>query len=486
VLSTTVRFCDYYGYPGMVALGAFFRQVPNSRPAPGFRDPTLVVDAPPDRPGFSGEMGFAEAHWADIARAISNNGYILQETKAWARTVVNRMRALASLHGTKPANVDYRKIRNVLEEMIDTIALLESLLFLAEKAGLGKFDLKAVLDAYLGDVQLVTDFAPIRTEIVGRFHEVLAAAAHRHPNAEIHVVAHSEGTVVSFLGLLEACDDPARHPWIQRVRGYMTLGSPIDKHLILWPSLFDKFKRPNPATTAQIRWLNYVDYADPVGFDLDTAREWIESRGYARVFQFAKEDDFEFQRYPVPGKAHVDYWADSEVFDHFIRRVIDPPAAPTPREAKWLRTGPRTIWWVPIASYLIGYLIPFVAIQGAVYILCKAIAEFLDPKDVLPHPHLISTVIALGLLISGTTCWLRLLRLTRGWKWFFIGGGIYALSAWAFYSLASHMSGQVVELRWFEAYMPDSWPLGLGTLLTSAAFIVTGVLLDLRRILGTR
>lgn len=46
----------------------------------------------------------------------------------------------------------------MLEEVIETVYVLENLLFLVEKAGLGRFDLKRVLDEYLGDVQIMTEF----------------------------------------------------------------------------------------------------------------------------------------------------------------------------------------------------------------------------------------------------------------------------------------------------------------------------------------
>lgn len=48
----------------------------------------------------------------------------------------------------------------------------------------------------------------------------------------------SEDTVVSFLGLLEGFREPQSPGWVKQVRGFMTLGSPIDKHLALWPELF--------------------------------------------------------------------------------------------------------------------------------------------------------------------------------------------------------------------------------------------------------
>src|SRR5258707_2775573 len=75
--------------------------------------------------------------------------------------------------------------------------------------------------------------------------------------------------------------DPNVHEipdWLKRVRGYMTIGSPIDKHILLWPRLWKKL---NPQLAngmfsgERIRWRNYYDYGDPVGFKLDSARLWL-------------------------------------------------------------------------------------------------------------------------------------------------------------------------------------------------------------------
>ncbi len=203
----------------------------------------LVVSGPSTPPGLN-TIGFAEIYWADLAREIETAGYTLQETKEWCRSVVSRIRVLAERRSPGRSDIHYGQIEYVLEEAIDAIGTMESLLFLAKKAGVLDFDLNRMLDDYLGDVQLVTEFAGVRAKIVGRLHEALGNAHQLYPDAEIHVVAHSEGTVVAFLGLLEAATNPVSYPWIKQVRGLMTIGSPIDKHLILWPDLFTQFIGP--------------------------------------------------------------------------------------------------------------------------------------------------------------------------------------------------------------------------------------------------
>lgn len=489
ILATAIRFCDHYGYKGMLPLGAF-HAFPPTAPEPGtivVAPPTppdaalFINDPPPFKPceDLSDVVGFVEVHWADVARKISDDRYTLQETKAWAYSLVNRVRVLASLRNENShAEIDYPRIALVLEEIIDAIRVIETLLMVSQKAGFGEFDLRKILDSFLGDVQLVTEFSPVRAQILAKFAWVMQSVAQRYPKSEIHIIAHSEGTVVSFLGLLEACDDPATHAWIRQVHGFVTLGSPIDKHLILWPRLFDRFKQPDAKLNHEIRWANYVDYGDPVGFDLDTARDWITARGYANVLKFDARDDYSFRRYPVPGKAHVDYWTDPEVFSHLIQTVVAPKPL-TDEEAKIHAKGPPPRWWVPLVSYGVGYLLPLIVLHLGVYILCKAIYNYLDPKDAQPHPHFVATVLGLSWLVAGTTIWLRIVRLTRTWPWFALGLGIYALCAGGYYWLVVRNWVEkpgVSELAWFET-IGIGFGLSPGLTAFFASFIVVALVL---------
>ncbi len=516
ILATAVRFCDYFGYPGMVPLGAFSGVLQTG--ADGKRMPAYAVETPPTCGGLAGEIGFAEVYWADVARREDTDGYNLQETKAWAKSVVNRVRVLATEKDPANADLDFPRIRLVLEEMIEAISVFESLLFLSQKAGVFDFNLKKMLDAFLGDVQQVADFPPIRAAILAKFHEALDAIGELYPGAEIYIVSHSEGTVVAWLGLLEACDAPAAHSWINRVRGFMTLGSPIDKHLILWPGLFEKFKGPPvrpgagfpfgddgardgeyiaPAPEANgwvttnaravlrsagarqepwIRWVNYVDYADPVGFNLDTARRWLQARGYDQVFRFHDADDFSFRRYPVPGEAHVEYWNDAEVFGHFIRTVVAPPPHPVPAaELAELALGPPSIKWVPLVSYGVAYMIPVAFVLLGVYILAKGVDGFLDGDAKVHHSVLPIRIVGLSALVLGTTVWLRIVRLTRTWGWFALGMLLYIAGAGLFFWSAQHFAGRPGpdELTWFEAPLGGTVAMpGVAGAGASGAFIL--------------
>ena len=70
------------------------------------------------------------------------------------------------------AERDFRLVKQVLSEMIQTIAVLDRICYLAERAGLFTFDFRQLLDDYLGDVQVVTEFEENRKEILVAFRDV--------------------------------------------------------------------------------------------------------------------------------------------------------------------------------------------------------------------------------------------------------------------------------------------------------------------------
>lgn len=419
-------------------------------------------------------IGFSEVYWADIPDIAVRDGHTLEETKAWARTVVSRVRAeyyrtrrgfsetdwlrLPAADRLQLREPDFTLAAEVLEEIIDTIDVLENLLFLAKKAGIAEFDLRRVLEQYVGDVQTFTEFRQFRCDIIGRFHRAMQQIHEDHDEARLHIVAHSEGTVVSFLGLLHALSGHTVTPaldskdatiskgtappgWVRNVAGLMTFGSPIDKHLLLWPELFEQFDFAGSHTTvgaSPIEWRNYYDYGDPVGFKLDTARRWLDEV-QCKSFNFKQEElkartpthqpqrhDIGFARYLLPGKAHNDYWTDAAVFEHYVRDVIFPegPAAVVPR------TRPL----VYLVSPLIPYLLSFVLLYTGTLILHRAVSHFIRPpletiqsyvlwtnlgslRDSVKPGLLYQEALGLAFLYAGTTLLARWPRLARGGFW---------------------------------------------------------------------
>ena len=416
-------------------------------------------------------IGFAEVFWADIPQEVVKEGRTLEETKAWARTVVARAKSLcrqAELHnGSDLVPPDFNLAAEVLEEIIDTVYVLQNLVYVAEKAGIFKFDLRRVLEEYLGDVQIVTEFGYYRKDIVGRFHRAMESicksCTEANPNVRLHIVAHSEGTVVSFLGLLHAMSkqrvvpiDLPKRPkadlvplpdfpeWLKHVKGFMTLGSPIDKHLLLWPRLW-KDLQPKLANDLfakeRIHWRNYYDYGDPVGFDLDTARLWLKYNQDCRAFEFEPEHDIGFARYLLPGEAHNEYWNDADVFEHFITDVVK--RKPGDKEK------PKPKLLVEILSPLLPYLLSFFLLGLGIFIVHKAVQIYIHPSfDPLQRfvrfnqlgiqpAHLYSgsdlvlTALGISFLVAGPTVLARLPSLTAGRRWFAARGKRGATSATA-------------------------------------------------------
>jgi hypothetical protein len=409
------QFCRYVGQPSGIPLGNFYND-----------EPTFSIGEPHDVQLFR-RFAFAEVYWASYPRTLAEEKHRLEETRAWAGTIVERLRLRyeverkdvqrksAALHISEiavPQRPNFALLKQVMGEMVLTITVIDRICFLAEKAGIFSFRLKQLLDDYLGDVQVVAEFDAERRKILAAFRSTLDAIAVQYPNAQIYIVAHSEGTVVSFLGLLEGLSDANRPRWADDVAGFMTIGSPIDKHLILWPELFAK-KSPSAKPKTRIQWRNYYDYGDPVGFELDGIRDWIGTNEWKDVFEFDECHDFGFARYPLPGKAHVDYWNDDDVFGHFLSTVVDSSCASNTGRPH--TDPPQSKWWAPIASYAASYGAVFSLLAIAAFIMVKALMAALDPTDAIDESSASIAVRSAGLtaLLFGITASCRVPRLTR-------------------------------------------------------------------------
>ncbi len=412
-------------YPAAVPLGAFHE------------NEGIVALKPPFPPGFA----FAEVYWATIPREAAKDAYIIEEAKAWARTIVGRLKLRWRQCGgetTYCRERDFDLMALILSEMIESIAILDRICFLADRAGLFKFDLRKMMEDYFGDVQVVVDFASLRTKILETFDRTMTAVHNAFPNAEIYIVAHSEGTVVSFLGLLKAYREANPPAWSKCVRGLMTLGSPIDKHLVLWPSLFGETP-PACAPDQRIEWHNYYDLGDPVGFALDDMRAWVNHHEWARVFDFRAEYDYGYSRYPFPGKAHVDYWNDDAVFRHFIDTVVNktsrasntadteqqPPAATTRAKdtASEQASPPQDKPGIRLMSYVVPYLLVLAIIGVGAYFFYRAARAFVYPLEAedISGIDVAKNVIAITFLLFGITAASRIPRLTRATLWRVLG-----------------------------------------------------------------
>jgi hypothetical protein len=390
-------------------------------------------------------IGFGEVYWANIPRGPARERYTLEESKKWARTVVERIRGFDP-PGHHTAE-DYRLAAQVIEEMIDGVRSIERLLFLARFANLMSFDLRRVLVDYLGDVQVVAEFANYRQRILTGFQQVLATIHEADKTAELYLVAHSEGTVIAFLGILQALrqekleplpkhDRPPSTDWVRQLRGFMTIGSPLNKHLFLWPELFQECAAPpnNVPDEAMIDWRNYYDRGDPIGFQLEQIWRWLRVTGWHRFFKFGEERDAGFTRYLFPGKAHTDYWKDEGVFGHFLQEVVKLPRDPDPKVAESRSRRPDDDPFAKRVSPVVPHVLAFGLLVLGVFLLYKAVTGFTLP---LPEKsgEVTWNVLAISALLAGVSAAARIPRLTKSWRWHVGGYVVFLLSVLAFPSM---------------------------------------------------
>ena len=79
------QFCRYFGQPSALPLGRFHSKKVEDEGA-------YFMQSPPD-PELPANLGFAEIYWADIPRRLAKEGYSLEESRKWARTLVDRVPA---------------------------------------------------------------------------------------------------------------------------------------------------------------------------------------------------------------------------------------------------------------------------------------------------------------------------------------------------------------------------------------------------------
>jgi hypothetical protein len=447
VRSVAAQVCRYYSREGTLALGSF----------PGAEPASFIIDLPE---GVPPDIGFAEVYWAGIARRVATGGYVLEDARMWAKTIVARVQASATGTGMSPK--DCLLVENVLEELIDTVKVVDRLCFIASKAGLFTVNLQRVLDHFVNDVQLVADFQPYRDEILGTFHKLMGTVHRLCPDAKIYIVAHSEGTVVALAGLLSAIGDPdgvalsgddtkdavlQRH-WLDHVGGVMTIGAPLDTHMLLWRPLWKPLIPPKVGrwtTATPIPWHNYYDRGDPIADSLTTTKGWLADNCPGA---FNVKVDHGFSRFVFPGKAHVDYWHDDHVFGHFIQDVTGlpaelpvktgavppggPAAAPAPAAPSTrpdYSVPPPSKRWPQFVSYFAPYGLIALLSYTAVFILYKVVTDYLQNK---PGSAIWRDVLTLAFLLVGMTIAVRIPRLSAMWRWRLFGLVLFALAVAAY------------------------------------------------------
>jgi len=454
IQSVALRVAAYHGSPVATPLGRFYTQaaVQCSSEDPPFPQ---RMDSGDPRPLQTYILG--EAYWASIPRRVAKERYILEETKRWGRSIAARVAYRGRDSGWAAGTLN--RIVVVLDEIVETIGVLERLTFIAAKAGVFKFNLKKLLVDFVDDVQLVADFGMYRTQILKTFDNAVTDALRQvgqDERASVYIVAHSEGSVIAFLALIEALRAPEKYAWIRQIRGVMTIGSPIEVHHLLWPQLWQvkadgTGDQPGPAAGAireAIEWHNYMDYGDPIAYELESTQEWLRERGFDEYLRLSSHA---FSRYPLPGKAHVDYWTDDEIFGHFLRKVVE-KSAPSAGSQKWFQKWTRRLadrkrkavsmmtlasgeipsrLWVPALTLFLPYALVLMLLGVGVYTLEHATAGAFG--HAFSVGRIARDVLGFGALLFGVTAASRLPRLADKSRWNVAAWGILALSMLIFF-----------------------------------------------------
>lgn len=390
-------------------------------------------------------IGYSEVYWMPIPDAYlaRNQGHLPLPLFSWAESVSARL----------SSGTTRRRARAVLANAEQLLRLLRQIAVLWGKSQ----SFNAVTTEFLGDVELYAESDEIRRVIndecwsvlsrVGifrqRLFEHLPPASRELLDARaqdqtpfIHIVAHSEGTVLAYTSLVEAAQllGPGATPsnqrlreletaltnvaavryaledesllkttevawWLPRVAALYTIGSPLSKHIELWADRFrTDFLPPRFSWNRRINWWNFWDKSDPVG------------GGVSRLFPpdphttdakrlFNRRADAGYWRYPVPFKAHIDYWKDKGIYRAVVAELF---GTPDPKSVTV-----RNRWWVrPFLTVADWLAYPVVRLLTIVLGLVFASHLLAPARELFPciscQAAVSATVVRTALVLGGS------------------------------------------------------------------------------------
>jgi hypothetical protein len=300
---------------------------------PDSTEPAYVVFTTPKDTYY---ISFSEVYWQPVTNAYveAHKFRLPVPIFTWAHSINNRIR------GPKRGSNDLAAWRETIDNFETLLHLVRKLAAISKKAEI----LHTVLVNFLGDVEMYTECGAIHNQINEEFGKVLddvaptrdriaagnprqKVPAIQFDDSATYIVAHSEGTVVSWRCMMAAAEAQPNPEWLGSIRGFVTMGSPIDKHHLIWTPVFkaDTAVRQNRL----IRWWNFWDISDPVGYSLSgifTGKEPRRNNQFERVF------DSGYARYPVPGLAHQGYWEDPEILRKIAQEVLEIKAGFEPEQ----------------------------------------------------------------------------------------------------------------------------------------------------------
>ncbi len=225
-------------------------------------------------------------------------------------------------------------------------------------------DFRKLVHNYLGDVKLYQDWFvrnDDRLETVGKKSRVtirgrmiramVATAAQVHGGRQsekldgYYILSHSLGTVVAFNGLMETAlalpnylgkeewtalpaklkqrssapapkeQMPVRPPWLRandaihrgrlfdRLEGFVTIGSPLDKFAALWPCIV-RINGQALGARRRVPWINVTDLQDIVGSSIDLFEPCPPAQGIGGL----EKTEVGWADQLTLATAHTSYW----------------------------------------------------------------------------------------------------------------------------------------------------------------------------------
>lgn len=314
---------------------------------------------------------FVDMYWADVMQEHFDE--CGESVESWTKSLIDRLEIKkrnveknSSVEKDSSTEKKNKTIISLLESIRKSVLPIKHILSLAAltRAGTQHKLNDEVFNRFLGDAQLYGEHSITRGKAIRRFHDKMHELHEAHCKSfeekpirpRYVVLAHSLGSIMSFDSLIFAhgkIDDKNKYhnsldiklieektslrgyqskqelespsvDWVRFVDTFITLGSPIDKYLLIWSENYEHLYENKGegcwfnseecrGRDSKIKHFNYCDELDPVGHELNTA---YDRKVVNNVF--SKEDDALFMRYKIPGKAHVDYWKDIPL----LRRIV--------------------------------------------------------------------------------------------------------------------------------------------------------------------
>lgn len=245
-------------------------------------------------------VGLYEVFWADLLTRERNRGVMTWSTLStlvWHPLLCRRARLLSAAEYSSPLVFAWLALllpasllaypvaqgarvlvqpfdeerQKRLRARVKDMPFLQRARAVADAAAYDETLVEATLEGVVADVPNYMSSAAsgegVAFEVLSRFHAAIRDARERHD--EIHILAHSLGTVVAYHGLTGMGQPPGESPY--RPRRLFTIGSPLEKIRFFWPWTI---AGRCPSADSEFRWTNFYHRMDAVSGALRRFTAW--------------------------------------------------------------------------------------------------------------------------------------------------------------------------------------------------------------------